>query len=72
MPGELSQGVNLKLLVKSTMKSTQLVSKTDLSEDLSLIAGNIMNVGKSEWTMAQDIGNSVPPQDTYWHEGPEY
>jgi hypothetical protein len=22
--------------------------------------------------MAQDIGNSVPPQDTRWREGPEY
>lgn len=72
VPGELGPGVNLKLLMTSAMKSTQLVWKTDPSEHLSLISGNTTSVGKSEWAMAQDIGNSVPPQDTYWHEGPGY
>lgn len=28
-----------------------------------------MSVEKLEWTMAQDVGNSAPPQDTYWHKG---
>lgn len=72
VPNELNPGVNLKLFMTSAGKSTELVYETDQSEHLSLIAGNVMNVGKSEWAMAQDIGNSVPSQNTYWHGGPEY
>lgn len=69
VPNDLSPGVNLKLLMTSSGKSTVLVYDTDESEYLSLVAGNVMNVGKSEWAMAQDIGDSVPSQDGYWHEG---
>lgn len=73
VPDELKPGVNLKLLMTSAWKSTKLVYETDRSSEyLSLVAGNVMNVGKSEWAMAQDIGNSVPSQDTYWDEEPGY
>lgn len=70
VPDEMSQGLNFKLLMTSARKSTELVYKTDPSEHLSLVAGNVMNVGKSEWAMAEDIGNSVPPQGRYWPEEP--
>lgn len=72
LPDELNPGVNLKLLMTNAGKSTELVYETDQSEHLSLVAGNVMNVGKSEWAMTQDIDNSVPSQDNYWREGPGY
>lgn len=46
VPDELRHGINFKLLMTSARKSTELVYKTDPSEHLSLVAGNVMNVGK--------------------------
>lgn len=55
VPGDPNPGINLKLLMTSSGKSTELVWETDPSEHLSLVAGNVTSVGKSEWAMAQDI-----------------
>lgn len=54
--GELRRGINFKLLMTSARKSTEVVYKTDTSEQLSLTAGNAITVGKSEWAMAQENG----------------
>lgn len=49
VPGKLSLGVNLKLVITSAMKSTQSIWKMNPLEHLSLVAGNMISVGQSEY-----------------------
>lgn len=51
-PDDLRPGIIPNLLMTNSGKSKELVWETDPAENLSLVASNVMNVGKLEWAMA--------------------